>query len=338
MDREAVETGINHIKEEITGKKVLFVTTKNMDYIRNTQEINLIKKYAAELRVIGSDYRQYALRIFIIYVRLLLINPKKYDVVFIGFAPQLVLPVWRVKFRKNKVIIDFFISMYDTFVNDRKKFSRDSLISHVIKNIDKKTLGYADTIVSDTKAHGNYFVEELGASEEKLITFYLEADKAIYYPRKANKPDRLKNKFIVLYFGSVLPLQGIDTVLAAFNSLKDDNRFYFYMIGKIGQKYDKPQSSNIEYIDWLPQEKLAEYIAVSDLCLAGHFNKDIDKAKRTIPGKAYIYYAMGKKIILGNNAANRELFTGSETVFWVPMGDADALAETIKTVMFNDRQ
>ena len=46
--------------------------------------------------------------------------------------------------------------------------------------------------------------------------------------------------------------------------------------------------------DWLPQEKLAEYIDMADLCLAGHFNAAVEKASRTIPGKAYIYQAMGK--------------------------------------------
>ena len=90
-------------------------------------------------------------------------------------------------------------------------------------------------------------------------------------------------------------------------------------------------SENIQYIDWLSQEKLAHYISWSDLCLAGHFNKEVEKASRTIPGKAFIYQAMGKEMILGNNPANRELFARDEKVIFVEMGDEKALAKAILT-------
>ena len=75
---------------------------------------------------------------------------------------------------------------------------------------------------------------------------------------------------------------------------------------------------------------MAEYIANADLCLAGHFNGEIDKAKRTIPGKAYIYSAMDKKIILGDNKANHELYKPTHKIFWTEMSNSIALSETIK--------
>ena len=69
---------------------------------------------------------------------------------------------------------------------------------------------------------------------------------------------------------------------------------------------------------------------MSDLCLAGHFNKDINKAKRTIPGKAYTYEAMNKKMILGDNEATHELYEeGDGTHYFVEMGNAEKLAEKI---------
>ena len=51
---------------------------------------------------------------------------KDYDLSFVGFAPQLVLPFFR-RLRKKPVIEDFFISLYDTLVQDRKKFRSGSL-------------------------------------------------------------------------------------------------------------------------------------------------------------------------------------------------------------------
>ena len=90
-----------------------------------------------------------------------------------------------------------------------------------------------------------------------------------------------------------------------------------------------PVSDNIAYIDWLPQEQLAQYIGQADLCLAGHFHAEIAKAKRTIPGKAYIYKAMKKPMILGDNPANRELFHQNADTVFVEMGSAKALADAI---------
>ena len=68
---------------------------------------------------------------------------------------------------------------------------------------------------------------------------------------------------------------------------------------------------------------------MADLCLAGHFNAGVDKAKRTIPGKALIYSAMEKDMILGDNSATRELFNNDKRAFFVEMGNEYALAQGI---------
>lgn len=317
---------------DVKDKRVLFITTKNLDYIRNTQEINLIKKDCSKLDIIGSPKKSYPKRLLYVYFKLLRTRMKNYDIVFVGFAPQLILPIFSLKFRKVQVIIDFFISMYDTIAFDRKKFKPKSIPGRLLKKIDAYTLKKADIIISDTKAHGKYFAEEFGASPEKISTLYLEADRKIYHPMEVERPKNLKDKFIVLYFASILPLQGVDVILKSLQLLKDEKDMYFYVIGPISDKFKKPESENIEYISWLSQDKLAQYIAMSDLCLAGHFNKKNNKANRTIPGKAYIYEAMDKPMILGDNSATRERYTDSDMTYFVEMGNPKALAELIRKI------
>ena len=317
---------INLVKD----KKVLFITTKNLDYIRNTQEINIIKENSKEYKIIGSKEKSYPKRIISVYWNILKTSMKNFDLVFIGFAPQLILPIWNFKLKKKKIIIDFFISMYDTLVFDRKKIKENSIFAKILKAIDKKTILLADYIISDTKEHGKYFIEEFGANKNNLNVLYLEADKSIYYEERTEKPNKVKDKFVVLYFGSILPLQGVEIVLGAVDILKKEKDIFFYVIGPIQKKYNKVESDNVKYIDWLSQQELAKYINFSDLCLAGHFNKNINKARRTIPGKAYIYDAMNKKMILGENPANHELFTETKgKYYFVEMGSSEKLAEKI---------
>ncbi len=320
----------NRRMDRFKEQRVLFVTTKNLDYLRNTQEIVLLKQNAKNVHVIGSSKKSYPARLAHVYWQLIRYPKKQFDWVFAGFAPQLVIPLFRWKFKGKKIGMDFFISVYDTLVFDRKKFKEHSLAARILKWIDTRTIQAADYVISDTKAHGNYFIEEFGLPADKLQVLYLEADRSIYYPRKQEKPERMKNRFTVLYFGSVLPLQGLDVILDAVDLLKENTNLYFVIIGPIHEKYHKPQSDTVEYHNWLSQEELAEYINNADLCLAGHFNNSIRKAKRTIPGKAYIYAAMEKPMILGDNPATHELYREDMPgIYFVKMGDPRALADTI---------
>ena len=124
-------------------------------------------------------------------------------------------------------------------------------------------------------------------------------------------------------------MQGVDVVLDAIKLLKDQEDIHFQIIGPISDRYDKPMQENVEYIEWLIQEELADYIATADLCLAGHFNGEIDIARMTIPGKAYIYEMLEKKMILGDNAANHELFFEDTNHKFARMGSAKELSQLI---------
>lgn len=316
--------------EMVKGKKVLFITTKNIDYIRNAQEVRLLKENAENVDILYSSKNKYVGRIIEIWTKLVFKNIKNIDIVFVGFAPQLILPFFKWKFKKNVIIIDFFISVYDTLIHDRKKFKDRSIIAKLCHEIDSITLRWTDHVITDTKADARYFMEEFQSNKAKFETLYLEADQSIYYPREQNKRETLKDKFVVLYFGSILPLQGVNVVLDTVKMLRDDKNIFFQIVGPIPKKYSKPIQENAEYIDWLSQEELAQHIANADLCLAGHFSGDIDKAKRTIPGKVYIYDAMGKPMVLGDNDANRELYEESrEDICFVAMGNAKELKEKI---------
>lgn len=317
-------------------KKVLFITTKNLDYIRNSQEIHDLQKSAQSVKIIGCRDKSYIARLIKIYIKLLTISLNNYDLIFIGFAPQLILPLFSFRFKGKFILEDFFISLYDTMINDRKKFKPDSLFAKMFLWVDKITLKRADKIIVDTCAHGDYFVRELGAHENKINVLYLEADPSIYYPRSSSKSEKLKNKFVVLYFGSILPLQGVDVILQCIKDMENISDLVFQVIGPLNnselQKYG--DSKNVTFIPWLSQEALAEKIAAADLCLAGHFNSKIAKAYRTIPGKAYIYNAMKKPMILGDNPANRELFQEDNiNNYYVEMGSPDKLKKKILSIM-----
>ncbi|WP_028241906.1 glycosyltransferase [Pseudobutyrivibrio ruminis] len=319
------------LSSDFDGKQVLYITTKNLDYIRVTQEIDFLKANALGVTVIGSKSKSYPKRLMHVWKQILGQSMEDIDVTFVGFAPQLVVPFFKNKLKQKQLVIDFFISVYDTMVLDRKKFKDGGIVSKLCHKLDEATLKQADAIVCDTKAHGQFFSEEFGVAIDRLFVYYLHANEAIYHPMDVAKQEgQTDSRKKVLYFGSILNLQGVDVILDALKEFADDDRINFEIIGPISDKMHKPLQPNVTYIDWLTQEDLAKHIASADLCLAGHFSGDIMKAKRTIPGKAYIYEAMSKPMILGDGMANHELFEKDDKHIFVEMGNPKALAAAIK--------
>lgn len=323
---------MDELKKIVLDKNVLFITTKNIDYIRNTQEAEFLQLYAKNVFYVHSEKKKYTGRLPEIYGKLMRFDMKDIDVVFAGFSPQLIFPFFS-RWKNKTIVIDFFISVFDTLVNDRKTIGRKSIIAKLCHWLDQKTLSKADVVITDTIADKDYFVHEFGQDNlidsNQFLVWYLEADSKVYFPRIQKKTKVIQGKFVVLYFGSILPLQGVDVVLDMIRSFLDNGEIVFQIIGPIPKDYQKPMAPNIEYINWLPQERLSEYIANADLCLAGHFSGNIDKAKRTIPGKAYIYEAVERKMILGDCTANRELFSDDERHFFCRQGDSKALADEV---------
>jgi len=78
----------------------------------------------------------------------------------------------------------------------------------------------------------------------------------------------------------------------------------------------------------MPPEELRVKIAEADVCL-GIFGTS-DKAKRVIPGKAFLALAMGKPLITGDSVAARELLADGKNAILCEMGSSAALADAIR--------
>ncbi|MGO9020218.1 MAG: glycosyltransferase [Syntrophobacteraceae bacterium] len=321
------------------GRNVLFITPSDADYIRNRQEINILQKSAQHLDIIApKDIHGVSptgiMRILSINLKVLAANIKKYDVIFIGGIPQLIVPIIQFRVRKKVLIIDFFISVYDTLVHDRQVLSPPNPLSRILKKLDMNALKAADRVIVDTREHAAYFSGMFGVDPGKMTVIYLEADTQIYHPQNVERPSDLRDKFVVFFFGAMNPLQGAEVILESARLLEEHGSIAFIIIGpyeKIRgfERYSKLK--NVRFAArWLPQTEIANYIAMSDVCLAGHFNAAVEKAARVIPGKAYSYLAMERPVIFGDNPANRELFsTDTKNVHFVKMGDPAALADKI---------
>jgi len=244
-------------------------------------------------------------------------------------------------FTNKTIIYDSFISFYDTFITDRKRFKKFSFSGIVAYFLDYLAIRMSDVLVFDTKEHKKYFVDKynINKDKKKLLVWPVsldlkEIDNHLYNSDIDNNINLYsKEKFNVLFYGTYIPLQGVDYIVEAANILKDQENIKFILLGD-GQEKNKilnmikvKNIKNIEVINSVSYNKLFRYIKKADLCL-GIFG-DTVKAKRVIPNKVLECLSANKIVITGKNNTLIEYFTDKKDIIYCNLADSEDLVKKI---------
>jgi glycosyltransferase involved in cell wall biosynthesis len=322
--------------------KSIFLAGREINYPRNKLMISAIQGIS-QTTVIGSQssnvYKggirsilRQSLRSSLRLIPRLI--KRDFDFFFIGFFGQLLTQMIS-PFTRKPIFLDMFVSAYDTLVEDRQITGRKSPLSKFLFWLDKQSSKRAKLVFVDTLAHAEYFHESFGIPLSKMKRVFVGCDEEQFHPLPENPESRT-----VLYYCSYLPLHGVDVVVQAAELLQADPSIKFKIIGE-GIEYEKirkfiqeKQLTNVELAAPVPIDQLPYEIQNSLICLGGHFGASA-KACRVIPGKAFQMIAMGKPVIMGDNAANRELLTHQVDCWFCEMKNPRALADAINTLIHN---
>jgi glycosyltransferase involved in cell wall biosynthesis len=187
----------------------------------------------------------------------------------------------------------------------------------------------------DTWEHARYFQDTFHLPREKIRSIYVGCDENLFSPIAGQTQPGL-----VLFYGSFLPVHGVDTIIQAARQLSSDPKIHFKLIGnglktaEIMRAARQYRLENVEFLPSVPLSALPQLIAQASVCLGGHFSA-VPKARRVIAGKTFQCLAMGKPTIVGANPANRELLTHGKTAWFCEMNDPPALAQAIHTLLDN---
>ncbi len=314
--------------------RVLFVCGAKPDYIRNESLLAALRRHADVIQI-SSGFGSYLFRLPIVITRLLL-ERQAFDVLVVGFLAQPIVPFARLR-RGKPLVVDMFISVYETLCYDRRVVRPRSLVGRVSRWLDEFSCSQADKVLAATPLDAEFLSETFGVCREDVVPLYLSPNEEIFHPRGSKPPS---DHFRVLYYCSYLPPQGADVVVRA-SKLLEEEGVVFRVIGKGIERprVDKLAAQlglrNCEFIDWVAHDKLPREIEAADVCLAGHFAADNDKARRAIPGRAFELLAMAKPTVLGDSPATREVFEHGNGVYLVRMGDPQALANAIRELRDN---
>lgn len=310
---------------------ILFACGRESTYPRNSSILRALNQLGT-VSLIAADHPSLLYRLIKVAYKMSRTQIQGINVYFIGFFGQpLVFPA-RLRW-KGPLVLDAFVSVYDTLCFDRQIIRPDSLLGRLAFYLDRLSCRLADVVVVDTQSQASYFEHMFDVPASKIRVVYVGCDDDLFKPFEVPLPKTP----VVLFYGTFLPLHGVDVIIQAANLLRDE-QILFQIIGQ-GQEYNRIRSlaeslslSNIEFIPWVPIQKLPEVINQATICLGGPFGRS-EKAKRVITSKTFQCLSAGRPTIVGDTPANRELFTHGQNVWMCPVGDPYALAKAIRTLL-----
>ena len=249
------------------------------------------------------------------------------------------------KLTARPVVFDPLASRYETKILDWKRKPEGSPSARWNRAIDRWAFRWADLILSDTRTHKDYYCREFGVAPEKIAVVPVGFDDLVFSHSLAGR--RLlktapAEPFTVLFFGSFLPLHGVEMVIEAARRIRrTDTAVRFQFIGS-GQTHDHVRAlasgyglDNIDFEGWLGQAELARRVAVTaDVCL-GIFGRT-EKARRVVPHKVFQAMALGKAVITARTPAAEEFFIHRKNIFLCDREDPGSLAEAVLELKGDD--
>ena len=211
------------------------------------------------------------------------------------------------------------VSLADTLVADRGRFPVGSFAARTLERIDRHAFRAADVVVADTEAQARFFAELAGLDD--VPACFVGAEERLFEPGW-----QMADEFVALFVGKLIPLQGVETILATAR-LAPDIRFRIIGSGQLDGLLAGPPP-NVEHVPWIEYQQLPDEIRQAG-CSLGIFGTT-GKARRVIPNKAFQAIACGAPLVTADTPAARELLSDEASALLVPAGDAEELAEAIR--------
>jgi glycosyltransferase involved in cell wall biosynthesis len=221
------------------------------------------------------------------------------------------------------IVLDLFLSAYGTAVEDRRLFRPGGLAAGLMASLDARACAAADLVLLDTAAHAASVRERTGLPAERFgwvpVSDPDPVAPSVPPDRRGGGPLR------VLYFGTGVPLHGLDTWIEAVERapsvqlelIGGDPQLRARALDRLGPRVELGPV-------FAPMHEVRVAIERSHV-VAGIFGRS-DKAQRVIPFKAVHALAHGRAVVTADSLAVRDLLTPGLDCEVAPAGDAAGLA------------
>lgn len=299
--------------------KVCFFGIYDKNYSRNSVLIDGFSENGYEVFHCHVDPRNKKGidKYFSLYKEYKKIKHNKFDKVLVLFPGHSVVWLARILFGK-RFLFDFFLSTYNSAVEDRKLFRKFSIKGILFWLNDWLSLSLSKNILIDTKTHKKFISKKFKVRENKFTVVYVGSNDKIVYPKERRGDDI----FNVHFHGVGTPMQGFNVIKEAAKILESNEDIKFSVYGLKGEN-----TKNVFYHERFPYENISDIFSNKDIVL-GIFGDTI-KAQNVIPNKVYEGLAAKKVVITLKTPAILELFENENHMLLCDSNESKELVEKL---------
>lgn len=304
------------------------------DYVRARSLRAALKLLPGVRSVVIKNRRKGVLRYPEVLWRLWQVRrQQKPDAYLLTFRGQEILPFVLLLIGRKPLIFDEFIVPMAYANGEHLNPSLAQRLKHVLARLGdplyRLCLKRCKVILADTQAHAELSARTSNLNLRKIFAVPVGTDEALFKPG----PGITNDNFRVFYYGNMLPLHGVETVIAAAEQLKDRSDIDFLLVG--GNKQVRRavleagmRGAHVEYRKWVPFAELPALMRGAALVLGGPFG-NTPQAHHVITGKTYQSLACQAPTVVGASEATTEYFVDKKNALVVTQADAEALKKAV---------
>lgn len=261
-------------------------------------------------------------------------RPDAYIVTFRAFE---ILPAVLALAGRRPVIYDEFINPVEWFVEEHGKLRADGVPARALRAAFRLLMQRCARVLADTASHADHAAGLMALPRTLWSVVPVGTDEATFAPAPREPASPLR----VLYYGSMLPLHGLDVLLDAAVLLAEREDIVFDVVG--GDDDARAlvddavaRGARIDYRSWVPYEHLPALFATTGLAIGGPLGGTV-QSRYVITGKTYQFLASAVPTLVGENLESG-VFSDRRDALVVPQRDARAVAEACEWAADHPRQ
>lgn len=261
------------------------------------------------------------------------------DIVYQTAMNEIRVPYHKIHLKKKYIISEFYISFYDTYVNDRKIFDSKSREAEKMLKRDQDLLLKSDLVIFLNKSEMEYYTKILHIDSKninyKIVPLCIDNQERFC---KLKYFKNQKEKLTICWWGTFIPLHGLEKILKAAKLLMEKGINYeLYIFGDSDIKAEPYKKLVVQYgIDnfvkfnnsyTFKNGKLTNFLIENCDVVLGTFGES-EKAKTVIANKIIDGIALKAPVITGKSSGLCEFFDGNNDIYMID-NDSVQLVETI---------
>jgi hypothetical protein len=310
--------------------EVLYYGVRDEGYPRNERIREYLERdHSARVTVVSAKFNKSRMQRYWGQFVQALTLPGKFDVVILSEFNLSFFPFsWIVAKRKRALhVVDFFVGLFETEVGDAGVTSASSLRGRVLSWVDRFAILSADVCLTDTQVRAERFAR-LVRGRVPFVSLPVGAPKWAQ-DEMDDSWHRVSGITRVLYYGSYLPLHGLNEFIASLRPA-DAGRFQVEMIGTGPERSgierlvsESNLGSVVSFVDHMDPRALNGRIRHADVVI-GVFGQS-KKAAEVIPNKVWQGLSMSRIVVTRESLALAEISEAAGSLL-VQVSSADPVA------------